>query len=219
MNENPRSPAETLGVLGDVHCEHEALELALGLFARRGVDRILCVGDLTDGPGNLERTCELLQQHDVLTVAGNHERWFLGGALRDLKDATRGAAEATQEYLRALPQTREVQTVAGKLLLCHGLGTHDMATLRPDDQGYALSSNAALQELISSEAYAVVVSGHSHRRLVRRLGGTLFVNAGTLFREHDPVVLILRLGDRVAEYLRPDGSPVEVIPLPPDAAG
>jgi predicted phosphodiesterase len=40
------------GVLGDVHCEHEALAAALKLFEHQKVDRVLCVGDVVDGPGD-----------------------------------------------------------------------------------------------------------------------------------------------------------------------
>jgi len=58
--------------------------------------------------------------------------------------------------------------------------------------------------------HQIVLSGHSHRRLVRRLQGILFVNAGTLFREHGPCVGMLDLEARTMRYFDwKDGALVE----------
>ena len=40
--------------------------------------------------------------------------------------------------LRDLPATRDYDTPAGRLRLCHGIGDNDMARLHPDTTGYAL---------------------------------------------------------------------------------
>jgi predicted phosphodiesterase len=76
-------------------------------------------------------------------------------------------------------------------MLCHGLGNDDMSTLKPDDFGYALETNDALQRLLKRGDHRFVVSGHSHRRMVRKLANVTFINAGTLLREHEPCVVVL----------------------------
>ena len=188
------------GVLGDVHSEDVILAAALELFAREQVDRVLAVGDLVDGPGDPLRTFELLAGADC--VAGNHDRWYLEGVMRELPDAlpagTLGAEH--QRWLAALPATRTYPTPDGALLLCHGLDTDDMASLRPHDFGYGLDNNDALQRLLREGRYRFVVSGHSHRRMVRKLGATTFINAGTLLREHSPGVLVLDVARRTADF-------------------
>jgi predicted phosphodiesterase len=60
-----------------------------------------------------------------------------------------------------------------------------MAKLGPDDEGYALESNSELQRLMQSD-FAFVICGHTHRRMVRRLGRLTVINAGTLRRDQDP---------------------------------
>jgi predicted phosphodiesterase len=85
-----------------------------------------------------------------------------------------------RDYLRALPITREIDTVAGTLLLCHGMGDDDMGGLKPWDEGYALTANTELQRIISSGRWKVIVAGHTHYRMVRMLAGMHFVNPGTL---------------------------------------
>jgi putative phosphoesterase len=179
------------GVLGDVHCEDVALAAALKLFERERVEKVLAVGDLVDGPGDARRTVELLQHVDV--VRGNHERWHLDHTMRGLPDATPPEAldKAHRAWLGALPQVKSYATPHGRLMLCHGLGNDDMSTLKPDDFGYALETNDALQRLLKRGDHRFVVSGHSHQRMVRKLEEVTFINAGTLLREHEPCVVVL----------------------------
>lgn len=178
----------TVGVIGDVHCEAEALEDALSHLASLGSERVLCVGDIVDGTGDPNRCCELLRNAGALTVSGNHERWLFGGEMRDLPEATPLAAldAASLDFLRQLPKTHELETVAGRVLLCHGLGEHDMAGLRPDDRGYALENNDSLQSLIALGRHTFIINGHTHQRMVRRVGTLTLINAGTLHRADSP---------------------------------
>lgn len=179
---------KTVGVIGDVHCEAEALAAALDHLASLGPDRVLCVGDIVDGTGDPNRCCGLLREAGALTVCGNHERWLFEGAMRNLPGATRLEAldASSREYLRVLPKTCEIETMSGRALLCHGLGEQDMAGVRPDDRGYALENNDTLQSLIHDGRYAFLINGHTHQRMVRRVGALAVINAGTLHRDYSP---------------------------------
>ncbi|EXJ16496.1 metallophosphoesterase family protein [Imhoffiella purpurea] len=173
-----------LGLIGDIHGDDALLEQALRLLSERGVERIAATGDIVDGPGSIDRCCELLAAHRVLAVRGNHDRWLLEGVLRDLPHATLASAltPTAKDFIAGLPPTLELDTPRGRLLLCHGLGPHDTKKVNPDDSGYALESNFELQELLcSSRGYRWILNGHSHRRMVRHFPeGTTIVNAGTL---------------------------------------
>ena len=70
-----------LGLIGDVHAEDDALAQALAHFREERVDHVLCVGDIADGQGDLERCVALLEEVKALTVRGNHDRWLLGGKI------------------------------------------------------------------------------------------------------------------------------------------
>jgi putative phosphoesterase len=197
-----RSFTHRIGVLGDVHCEDALVSAALTFFEAQKVEAILCVGDIVDGPGDASRTLGLLRQASVEAVCGNHERWCLSDTMRGLPDATPADALPSEHraWLEELPPTREYATPKGSMLLCHGLGSDDMSSFRPDDSGDALESNAALQKLVREHKYSLVLSGHSHRRMVRELGGIIFVNAGTLFRQHLPCVMLLDFEANAARY-------------------
>jgi predicted phosphodiesterase len=185
------------GVIGDIHCEDIFLAAALDELTREGVDGILAVGDIADGRGDLDRCCDLLAAHRVTAVAGNHDRWLVNDQVRDLPHANRFSAlsEQTRSYLKGLPRTVRIETVAGPLLLCHGLGENDMAKVGPDDEGYALESNLELQALLRSD-FSLVANGHSHRRMVRRFGALTIINAGTLLFKDQPGFVLVDLESR-----------------------
>src|SRR5205085_4430088 len=118
-----------IGILGDIHCEDGRLAAALEFLHAQPLDLICAVGDIVDGPGDVNRTIDLLRRYQVIAVRGNHERWLFAGEMRGLPDVTSrfdlrlpGLA-----YLSELPTTRRLETVAGRALLCHGLGVDDMA--------------------------------------------------------------------------------------------
>src|SRR6187200_2177574 len=135
-----------IGLIGDVHQEDLALAWALGLLSDEQVDLVVCVSDIADGFGDLDACCELLESHGVITVKGNHDRWFLAQQMRDLPQASRAAAAnpASREWLEQLPSTVSIETPRGKALVCHGMGDDDMVGVKPDDVGYALDSNLPL---------------------------------------------------------------------------
>jgi len=195
-------PLRRIGVIGDIHTESSRLEAALGFLQTAAVDRILAVGDIVTGSGDVNQCCALLRNFDVATVRGNHDRWFLTGMMWDLPEATSASdiSATTYDFLRSLPQTRTFETVAGHLLLCHGLGENDMGRLLPDDTGYALEANEDLQRIIRSHEFAFVVHGHTHQRMVRTFGDVTVINAGTLSRQHEPCFLLADFGTGVVQF-------------------
>jgi len=189
-----------------VHTEADALARAIEHLRGAGVERIVCTGDLADGPGDTDdvaRCCELLADNDVLTVCGNHDRWVHAHEMRDLDDATDpdDLEAEVLERLGVLPATAELPTPIGTLLLCHGMGPDDMAGVQPFDHGPALSSNAALQKVLRTRRHAIVVAGHTHRAMVRTIDGTIFVNAGTLHREFRPCFGFIDFDDSSVEFV------------------
>lgn len=199
-----------VGVLGDVHAEDQHLELALAAFAEQRVDARLAVGDVLDGPGDADRCCDLLQDANVLTVRGNHDRWWLHGEMRSVPHATGFLSERSHAFIASLPATRELVTPMGKVLLCHGVGEDDMAALTPDTRGYSLQAIPALRELMLRPDLSFTVGGHTHRRMVRRFQGLVAVNAGTLLRGHEPGFVVIDFhAARVQFFDILDGGRVE----------
>ncbi|NCF45153.1 MAG: metallophosphoesterase [Proteobacteria bacterium] len=174
---------QRIGIIGDLHAEHERLEIALDYLHGVGVDAIICTGDIADGRGDLDRCCELLRQAQVLSVAGNHDRWFLQDKVRHV-DGAHLRHEATAEtvaYIQRLPKTRTLSTIGGALILCHGMLDDDLAKIWPGSENASSRCSTALDELLAEpDPPRFIINGHMHFRTVIDFPRTQVINAGTL---------------------------------------
>lgn len=191
-----------IGVLGDIHCEDGQLAAALEFLQMQQLDLICAVGDIVDGPGDVNRTIDLLREYRVIAVRGNHERWLFAGEMRGLPDVTSrfDLRAAAWEYLPQLPLTRKLETIAGRALLCHGLGVDDMAGVWPLDDNFRLHANYPLWQLVNRREFRFVINGHTHQRLVRSFGELTIINAGTLYRKHRPCFCVADFGEEFVQY-------------------
>jgi predicted phosphodiesterase len=182
MGPNQYVELRRIAAIGDVHAEHGRLEVALDAIAGFAVDAILCTGDIVDGVGDPERCCALLNRHNVQCVRGNHDRWCFAGVLRDSRGATAPDAltDASREFLLQLPAVRELRVTGGLALLCHGIGTYDLEKITELDTEYSIRVNRPLQDVVAAAKYRVMINGHSHARLIRRVGSLTILNAGAL---------------------------------------
>jgi putative phosphoesterase len=195
-------PLQRIGALGDIHTEDERLDTALQFLKQSSLDAIVAVGDVVDGPGDLNRCCSLLQEAGVLTVRGNHERWFLNRSMRRLPEATpeHTVSKEARSFLEGLPRSIALTTIAGKLLLCHGLGEDDMELVKPHDSDEVVEVNEALQGIIRRQEFSFLLNGHSHERMVRTIGSLTLINAGTLHRKYEPCFFIADFARQSVEF-------------------
>lgn len=206
-----------IGYLGDIHAEDELLEIALQKLSQENVDIIVSVGDIVDGPGDIERTVALLRHFGVSTVRGNHDRWFLSDQVRELPEAHEKhqvSAEAV-EWLEALPTMIELSTVAGNVLVCHGLGENDMASIKPWDDLASIRDNIGFRNLCRLSSAKFILNGHSHMRMVRSVEDRIIINAGALCRDHDPSfgLVDFETSTVYAWSFKPDCSYGEIEPI------
>ncbi len=201
----PERPISRIGLIGDVHAEDENLAIAIARLREEGAERLICVGDVADGMGDLDRTIALLEEAGVVTIAGNHERWFLSGTMRDLRSVQH--KEAHPEAARALgslPPLLELSTTRGPLLVCHAVGLDDMTVL---DDRTLIEMARWMPEFVAIEAagrFRIVVAGHTHRFFVRRFPGFVWINAGTLKRDDDPCFVLVDLDEGVVHHFMID---------------
>lgn len=188
------------GIIGDVHAEDKFLQIALDRLFSQNVRTILCTGDICDGSGDANLCCDILKRRRVDTVSGNHDRWALEQEMRSLPETTRDLSLDSMEYLKSLPKTREYSSNFGRILLCHGINQNDMVKINPDDYGYALEANSDLQDLIQKNEYSIVINGHSHKRMVRKINQIVIINSGTLYRNHNPCFVEVDLKKNVITF-------------------
>lgn len=186
-----------LGLIGDVHAEHVRLAAALEHLTREDVDAICCTGDLADGAGDVDACCALLAAANVLSVAGNHDRWLLADRMRRVPFAHQLAdlSPDGREYLASLPQMRTIRTPLGDALLCHGVGTNDLRKVWPGSARMPIERSPELDELIALGETRFLINGHMHYRVIVNFDRLTLLNAGTLKGEHRPGVSIVDFTD------------------------
>ena len=195
-----------IGIIGDIHGEDKLLAAALTfLQSLPGLDALLCTGDLPlrnpHDKGDVARCCRLLARAGVQTVRGNHDRWFFADkAGRDAEAPGPPLGDSEREFLRTLPPTRTYNTTLGGLLLCHGVGGHDMEEIRPGDSDAALSLSFPLLALHQNTALRLMVGGHTHRRMVRTFDHLTLINAGTLVAAHNPGFAVADFDARTVQF-------------------
>ena len=170
-----------VAALYDIHGNLPALEAVLADPRLAGADVIVCGGDLVAGP--MPASC-----FDRLSALGSRVRFVRGNGDRDVaeqSDAHGGswcAAALGPKRLAAVaawPLTVELG-VAGGTTFCHATPRSDaeiVTRLTPDDQ---------LEEILADAAFDLVVCGHTHVQVDRRLAGRRrLVNAGSVGRPYE----------------------------------
>jgi putative phosphoesterase len=212
----------TLAVIADIHGNLPALEAVLADIARRGVTRIVNLGDCLSGPLWPRETCEVLMARGYPTVRGNHDRWVATFAPADMYPSDRYTFnelnEAQRRWLGELPTSVRLD---GNILGVHARSGHDDQhyLLEDIEQGRVVRApvEKIAQRLDGTDA-AVVLCGHSHQQhMVRVPGGPLVVNPGSVglpaYRDPDGIAHVSEAGSPHARYALIGGDGAMAIEL------
>ena len=178
-----------IAILSDIHGNLPALEAVLRDVRRRGVDKIVNLGDSLSGPLMVRETAQFLMAQHWSQLAGNHERQVL--ALDpDASDIMRlqpsdayarsQLGEAELAWMRTL---RPSLWLSEDVLLCHGTPDSDITYfLESSEPGHVrLATTAEVDQRLGDVRAALVACGHTHvPRSVRSSNGTLIVNPGSV---------------------------------------
>ena len=119
------------GVVADIHGNREALDVALSALERRGIRKLLCLGDVVGYNADPDECAEMLRSRGALAIAGNHDLIGTGRlgfercsnqAMYALKRTRRSLARGTAEWLASLPPNR---VIGDDVVLVHG-GVRDV---------------------------------------------------------------------------------------------
>jgi predicted phosphodiesterase len=190
-------------LISDIHANLPALRSVLNDIAKRDIDAIYHLGDLTGYAPWPNETVELLRERGIPGIAGNYDSTVAtnykhcGCQVEDAEQErlshisyewTRSHVSAeTKEYLAALPFRMDLRPFGGHIsgptiILVHGsqtLNTVYVTEDRPDDflTKMAMDLGARMND--------AVCFGHSHKPWHRVVEGIHFINTGSVGRPKD----------------------------------
>lgn len=174
-----------VALLSDIHGNDVALRAVLADIKRRGVDQIVCLGDVATLGPSPQKCVDLLVELDCLCIMGNHDAFLLEPGL--VKTYTQAASvtdaidwcreelsRASFDYLRTFKPIAELALGSGSMLLYHGSprsNVEDILATTPPEQ---------LDMLLGERQASVMAGGHTHIQMLRQHRGRLVVNVGSV---------------------------------------
>ncbi len=164
-----------LGIVSDLHCNIDGLDRALEIMGP--IDGLLCLGDSIYEHSFSNEVVGRLRELDALTILGNHEEVFLGAAGARARSRPH-IDRRLLDWLAERPHRRQLQIGGKRILMVHSTPWEPRGS-------YVLPHSSELERFGEADA-DVVVYGHTHRQLVRRVGRVLVVNPGSAGEGRDP---------------------------------
>ena len=194
-----------IAIVSDIHGNLPALQAVLRDIERRGVDRVVNLGDSLSGPLMVRETAHFLMAQDWVQLAGNHERQVLAGAPGASDEYARSQLGATE--LAWMATLKPSLWLSEDVLLCHGTPDSDVTYfLESVEPGQMrLATGAEVDSRLGDVRAELVACGHTHLpRSVRASNGTLIVNPGSVglpaYDDDHPVFHQVQNGSPDARY-------------------
>jgi len=149
-----------LAIISDIHGNLEALTAALELIDSRGVDEIICLGDVVGYGANPNECLDLIRQRCMVILLGNHDaaavdlsiaNSFTMNARLSALWTRQALLDKNREFLQSLPYTKE----RGEIFLTHG------SPYNPDEWNYIITDFDA-RDAFQSFTHRICFVGHSH---------------------------------------------------------
>jgi predicted phosphodiesterase len=105
-----------IGIISDLHCDVQALETALKEL--RGVDQVICAGDLNLQYRFSNEISELMQRYRIPVVRGNHDTAILSSAGLMLRNSGQIKPE-NLSHLRQMPLMLEWPIEGKRVMMMH----------------------------------------------------------------------------------------------------
>lgn len=184
-----------LAILSDIHANLHALQAAWADVEAQRPEAVYGLGDLVGYGAYPNEVIEFIRARAIPTVMGNYDQGVgfdlddCGCAYRTLEDRRRGdhslswsqarTSDTNKTYLQALWPEIRLEGPRATLHLVHG------SPRKINEYVFEDRPAATFERLAALAAADLIVFGHTHRPYQKRVGPTLFVNAGSVGKPHD----------------------------------
>lgn len=174
---------ERIALISDIHGNAPALEATLDDIARRGIARIICLGDLAGKGPHGDVVVDLCRERCEVVVRGN---WDEGLATHETADATLRWHQARLgpkrlAYLRTLPNTLDLVLSGQWIRLLHASPRGVSSRVYQDDPDEKLRAMFDNTDFTGQGSEPDVVGyGDIHEAFVRTFEARTLVNVGSV---------------------------------------
>jgi putative phosphoesterase len=163
-----RAKALKVGIVSDLHCNIQGLDLALEAMGE--IDELLCLGDSIFEYEFSNAVVARLKERRAHIIKGNHEEVFLSPAGTRARERA-GIDPALLQFLAEQPYRRYLDLAGKRLLLIHS------TPWEPRGE-YVHPHSTRLNRFAEVDA-DIVLYGHTHCQVVKRIGEVLVINPGS----------------------------------------
>ncbi len=175
-----------LAILSDIHGNHVALKAVLKSVDAFKIKKLVILGDFVGYYYWPDKVLKLIQNYDVIAVAGNHEHIlkksiesssYLNKVNKKYGSGIKLAIEKLTtvqiNYLINLPDKKVFKTNEGEILLCHGSPWNNDEYIYPDKFDLYIKKYEKLK-------YKWILQGHTHYPMIKTLRNKKVINPGSV---------------------------------------
>ncbi len=167
-----------IGVISDIHANIDALNATFEDMYSRGIEMVLCTGDIVGYHTFPDETVKRIRQEKVIAIRGNHDNDVVNKQFNITREPDifrftyDNLSDESLEWLEQLPSSREIIAEGVSIELSHGSPA--------DLEEYLFEGSEESIKYASECESDVLLSGHTHLPWVEEIEGTLFVNSGSV---------------------------------------
>ena len=192
---------DKIAVISDIHGNLEATKKVLLDIKNRGIDKIICLGDIIAKGTHPNECIDLIRDNCFVVISGNTDRYFTSEhdmeKLPEIEQKRinwnrKILTEENKKYLQTLPFCYEFYMSGSLVRLFHASPIKDtdviinLDTVETKSKMFDPSSNT-----ISNQIADIVIYGHIHHQYLDKLYNKTLINVGSVGNSFD----VIRKGD------------------------
>jgi predicted phosphodiesterase len=175
-----------VALISDLHGNAVSLEAVLRDARNAGADRVVCLGDVATLGPHPELVIDILRDHDIPCILGNHDAFLLdpelartytnvGIIVDSIAWCHDRIDEGQREFLAGFQPTMDIDLGHGTTMaLYHGSPRSHTEDL------LATTADAQVEEFLAGTRAPLMAGGHTHLPMLRRWRGMSLVNPGSV---------------------------------------
>lgn len=196
---------QKIAIISDIHGNLEALKAVLNDAKTRGVDKIICLGDIIAKGSHASECIKLVRDNCDVVIRGNCDRHFTTDYnMEEVPEREKRRIlwnrsqinDEEKEYLHNLPFSYEFYMSGSLVRVFHATPYKDnIAVDTTNDFETKYGMFAGTDKTVSDKTADIVIFGHIHHCFAERFYNRTLLNAGSVGNTHD----IIRNDDRDAD--------------------